>query len=661
MLDENAPKFYLTTPIYYVNAAPHIGHTYTTFTADMIRTYKRMTGFNAVLTSGTDEHGQKVQRAAEKMGQTPEQYTTTISEEFRTQWEKLGLHIDRFLRTTDPRQAAAVGKLYEACKKNGYIYKGSYTGQYCMFDELYVNDAEPGDPCPECGRPTETVTEENLFFKLSAFQDFLVDLLENRIPGHENFIQPEIRRNEILAFLKKGLKDLSISRTSITWGIPVPDEPKHVFYVWFDALMTYWTAVEGEGLWPADLHLVGKEIIRFHALYWPAFLKAAGWELPKHIFAHGWLLFDNDKMSKSKGNIVRPEPIRQVMGADPLRYFLFREIPFGGDGNFSFDALVGRYNSDLANGLGNLLSRTTAMIRQYRGGKIPASAGAKSITDEAIKTVASFRESFDRFEFHRALEQVWALLTFVDRAIVQYQPWNLSKKEDAESQARLDEILYSSAETLRIVSILLKPVLPEITEKIWAQLGMTTTLLDERIDRLAWGGLTAGQAVGEAAQLFPRLDLKQTVEKMNELEVVEVARQNALLGKTAPVTEAAPEWTRPEGVPPLAGAITIDDFVKVDLRVARILAAEPVEKADKLLKLTIDVAEQEPRTIVAGIAKAYTPEQLIGRKVVIVANLQPRKLRGIMSNGMIVAASLENTSPVLAGFLEDVPVGARLK
>ena len=550
-MEAQSPKFYLTTPIYYVNAAPHIGHTYTTFAADMIRTYKRMTGYHAVLTSGTDEHGQKVQRAAEKMGQTPEQYTATISEEFRTQWEKLDLHIDRFLRTTDPRQAAAVGKLYADCKKNGYIYKGSYTGQYCMFDELYVNDAEPGDPCPECGRPTETVTEENLYFKLSAFQDFLLDHFEK----HPEFIQPEIRRNEILAFLKKGLKDLSISRTTITWGIPVPDEPGHVFYVWFDALMTYWTAVEGEGLWPADLHLVGKEIIRFHAIYWPAFLKAAGWELPKRIFAHGWLLFDNDKMSKSKGNIVRPEPIRQVMGADPLRYFLFREIPFGGDGNFSFDALVGRYNSDLANGLGNLLSRTTAMIRQYRGGNIPASnsaaRGAASIADEATKTVASFCDSFDRFEFHRALEQVWALLTFVDRAIVQYQPWILAKKEDADSQARLDEILYSSAETLRVVSILLKPVLPEITEKIWAQLGMTTALLDERIDRLEWGGLAAGQTVGEAAQLFPRLDLKETVEKMNELEVVEVARQNALLGKTPPAAEAKPEeWTAPEGIAP---------------------------------------------------------------------------------------------------------------
>ena len=529
-------KFYLTTPIYYVNAAPHIGHTYTTFAADMIRTYKRMTGFNAVLTTGTDEHGQKVERAATKMGKTPQEYTTTIAEEFRTQWEKLGLGIDRFLRTTDPRQDQAVALLYADCKKNGYIYKGSYTGQYCMFDELYVNDAESGDPCPECGRPTETVTEENLFFRLSAFQEFLLDLYEKQ----PDFIQPEIRRNEIISFVKKGLKDISISRTTIKWGIPVPDEPGHVFYVWFDALMTYWTAVQGEGLWPADLHLVGKEIIRFHAVYWPAFLKAAGWELPKRIFAHGWLLFDNDKMSKSKGNIVRPEPIRQVMGADPLRYFLFREIPFGGDGNFSYDALVGRYNSDLANGLGNLLSRTTALIRQSRAGNIPASAGAAAIAEEARKTIRVFRDCFERFEFHRALESVWALLTFVDRAIVQYQPWTLGKKKDEESQRRLDEILYSSAETLRIVSVLLKPILPEITEKIWAQLGMREKLIDQRIDTLDWGGLTAGQAVGEAAQIFPRLDLKETVDKMNGLEQVEVARQNALLGKTAPAAAEAP-------------------------------------------------------------------------------------------------------------------------
>jgi methionyl-tRNA synthetase len=415
-------------------------------------------------------------------------------------------------------------------------------------------------------------------------------------------------------------------------------------------------------LWPADLHLVGKEIIRFHAIYWPAFLKAAGWPLPKRIFAHGWLLFDNDKMSKSKGNIVRPEPIRQVMGADPLRYFLFREIPFGGDGSFSYDALVGRYNSDLANGLGNLLSRTTAMIRQYRESRIPASTGAAAIAGEAAKTVAAYRESFERFEFHRALEQLWALLTSVDKAIVQYQPWALAKKTDEESQLRLNEILYSAAETLRIAAILLKPVLPEISEKIWSQLGQTTPLIDERIDRLAWGGLTAGQPVGEAAQLFPRLDVQKTVEQMFAMEAVEVKRQNALLGKDVPeLAVAETQWVRPEGVKELAPAITIDDFTKVDLRVARILAAEAVKGADKLLKLTVDVAEQQPRTIVAGIAKAYAPEALVGRKIVIVANLAPRKLRGIESNGMIVAASLEGGTPVLAAFLEDVPVGARLK
>jgi methionyl-tRNA synthetase len=647
-------KYYLTTPIYYVNAAPHIGHTYTTFAADMIRNYRRMCGYNAILTTGTDEHGQKVERAATKAGKSPQEYTTAIAEEFRSQWERLNLSIDRFRRTSDPRHHKAVGKLFEDCKKNGYIEKGSYTGQYCMFDELYVNDAQPGDPCPECGRPTETVTEENLFFKLSAFRDFLLDLYEQQ----PDFIQPEIRRNEVISFVKRGLSDLSISRTTIKWGIPVPGEEKHVFYVWFDALMTYWSAVEGEGLWPADLHLIGKEILRFHAIYWPAFLKAAGWELPKRIFAHGWLLFDSDKMSKSKGNIVRPEPIRRAIGADPLRYFLFREIPFGQDGNFSYDALVNRYNSDLANGLGNLMSRTVAMVRQYRGGKVPASEGAPAIAEEARKTAAGFRESFEKFEFHRALEQVWALLSAVDRAIVQYQPWTLVKKEDAESQRRLDEILYTSAETLRIVAILLKPVLPEVTEKIWAQLGMSEPLAAQRIDRIEWGGLASGQAVGEGAAIFPRLDVEKTVEKMRELEQQEIARQNALLGKTE---ESAAEWTPPPGVPPLAPAITIDDFAKVDLRVAKVLAAEPVKGANKLLKLTVDAAEREPRTLVAGIAEAYKPEQLVGRKVVIVANLQPRKLRGIESNGMIVAASLENGDPVLAGFLEDVPVGARLK
>ncbi len=654
------PKFYLTTPIYYVNAAPHIGHTYTTIAADLIKRYKAMSGYEVVLTTGTDEHGQKIERAAKNAGKTPQEFTDLISAEFRQQWETLGLSIDRFRRTSDPKHHVAVQQLYRRCKDAGYIYKGSYTGQYCVFDELYVNEAKPGDPCPDCGRPTETVTEENLYFKLSAFTERLLKLYEE----HPEFIQPETRRNEVIAFVSQGLKDLSISRTTIQWGIPVPDEPGHVFYVWFDALMTYWSAVEGEAasgesLWPADLHLIGKEIVRFHAIYWPSFLWAAGWELPKRIFAHGWLLFENDKMSKSRGNIVRATPIRDVMGVDALRYFLLREIHFGQDGSFSFDALVGRYNSDLANGLGNLASRTLSMIRQYRGGVIPASPGAASVGDAAIAEAARVsieqaRASFDEFAFSKGLDAVWALLSAVDKFIVERAPWKLVK--DPAAAGQLDETLYTAAEVLRVVTVLLAPVMPDSARKIWAQLGCAEALDSQRIDQLAWGQLKGGQAVGEPATVFPRVEVGPAVEQMRALEEKETARQKALLGQKdeAPAT---PAGKRPEAMPP----INIDDFVKVDLRVGVVNTAERVKGADKLLHLSVDIGEEAPRSIVAGIALAYEPEKLIGRKVVIVANLEPRKLRGILSQGMIVAASLEGGSPVLTGFLEDVPVGARLK
>src|SRR5580692_7165809 len=363
-------KYYLTTPIYYVNAAPHIGHAYTTMAADTIKRLKIMQGYNAVLTTGTDEHGQKVERSATAMGKTPKEFATIISNEFRAEWDKLGIKYDNFIRTTDPKHYETVRWLFKRCLDNGYIYKGSYTGQYCVSDEAYVNDAKPGDNCPTCGRPTETITEENYFFKLSVFADKLIKLYED----DPEFIQPESRRNEVMSFVRGGLQDLSISRTTIKWGIPL--EGGHVVYVWFDALVNYISAVGGpafdeQGLWPADLHLVGKEILRFHAVFWPAFLMAADLPLPKRIFAHGWLLFENDKMSKSRGNIVRAEPIREVMGVEALRYFLFREIVFGQDGGFSYDALVNRYNAELANGLGNLASRTLTMIRQYRDGVIP--------------------------------------------------------------------------------------------------------------------------------------------------------------------------------------------------------------------------------------------------------------------------------------------------
>jgi methionyl-tRNA synthetase len=640
-------KYYLTTPIYYVNAAPHIGHAYTTIVADLIKRLKRMQGYDAVLTTGSDEHGVNVERAAERQGKTPKEFCDVISAEFRRQWQMLGLQIDHFQRTTDPKHARVVNDLFNRCRQNGYIYKGSYTGQYCIFDNLYVNEAKPGDPCPDCGRPTETVTEENFFFKLSAFTDRLLELYESQ----PDFVQPDTRRNEALAFLRQGLTDLSITRTNIKWGIPVDGEAPHVFYVWFEALIAYKTAVEGEGLWPADLHLIGKEIIRFHAVFWPAFLMAADLPLPKKIFAHGWLLFEESKMSKSRGNIVRSEPIQKVMGADALRYFLLREVVFGQDGSFSYDALIGRYNSELANGLGNLVSRTLTMIGQYRGGAIPAGT-VDAIADAARQTIADVAAAFDVFEFTRGLEAVWVLLSRLDKFIVERAPWKMARQPEA--QADLDATLYTAAEALRIATALLAPVLPQSTPKIWVQLGMTEPLESVRLETLVWGQLPAGQKIGEVSGVFPRIEAKEAIAKMQELEVRVTEEQNVMLGKV-PKPEAAAT------IAPVAERIAIDDFVKVDMRVGQVLSAEPVKGADKLLHLKVDIGEAQPRTIVAGIAEAYPPAQLIGRKVVIVANLQPRKLRGIESNGMIVAGSLEGGKPVLAGFLEDVPVGARLK
>ncbi len=636
-------KYYLTTPIYYVNAAPHIGHAYTTIAADTIARFKTMQGYEVVLTTGTDEHGQKIERSAEAAGRTPKELTDIVSEEFRKQWEVLGLKIDRFQRTTSPQHAEVVKDLFQRCLDRGFIYKGSYTGQYCVFDELYVNDAKPGDPCPECGRITETVTEENYFFKLSAFTEKILRFHE----ANPDFLQPETRRNEVLAFLRQGLNDLSISRTTIKWGIPLPVEGNHVFYVWFDALTTYKSAVEGqqvngEPLWPADLHLIGKEILRFHAIFWPAFLMAAEYPLPKRIFAHGWLLFENEKMSKSRGNLVRATPIVNTIGTDALRYFLLREVVFGKDGSFSYDAVIQRYNSDLANGLGNLASRTLSMIKQYRDGVIPGPAH-RDVTD----TITRFIEAFEKFDFSKGLEALWALISWADGYIVEQAPWKLAK--DPNAQERLDETLYTAAETLRIVTALVYPVIPQSAAKIWEQLGMAQPIESVRLADLKWGQLPAGQRIGEISGIFPRLDLKTTVDKLWEAEGAEKERQAALLGKPK------------VPIQPIAETIGIDDFGKIDLRVGVVKSAEPVKNADKLLHLKVDIGEAQPRTIVAGIAKAYKPEDLVGRKVVIVANLAPRKLKGIESQGMIVAASLEGGAPVLAGFLENIENGARLK
>jgi methionyl-tRNA synthetase len=642
-------KYYLTTPIYYVNATPHLGTAYSTFVADLIKRFKKMEGCDpVVLTTGSDEHSLKVERAAQAAGMNPLAYTTRMQSEFISQWAKLGIDYDHFIRTSDPKHHETVRWLFERCEKNGYIYKGAYTGAYCVSDEAYVNDVEPGQPCPTCGRPTETVTEENYFFKLSAFQKPLLELYEKN-PG---FVKPDHRRNEMIAFVQKGLNDLSITRTSLQWGIPAPVEGHHVFYVWFDALISYMSAVKEQELWPADLHLIGKDILRFHAVYWPAFLMAADLPLPKQVFAHGWILHEDNKMSKSRGNVVRPGPIVDVVGADALRYFLLREITFGQDGTFSYDALIQRYNADLANGLGNLASRTLTMIHQYRGGLIPDSAGSPEIAEGARRTTEIVMDEFSAFNFSRGLETLWAFISVIDKFIVERAPWKLGKDTSSFASQQLDEVLYTAAEALRIICAWAYPVMPNSARNIWIQLGMAAPIESVTFADLHWGKLPAGQKIGSVAAVFPRLDASAIV-KMETLEVQEKERQAELFG--APKAAASPAAT------PESPKISIDDFVKVDLRVGQVVSAERVKGADKLLHMKVDIGEAAPRTIVAGIAETYPPEQMVGRKVVIVANLLPRKLRGIESNGMIVAASIEGGKPVLASFLEEVPVGARLK
>jgi len=671
-------KFYITTPIYYVNARPHIGHTYTTIACDTVARRQRMLGADTFFLTGTDEHGQKIERAAQAAGKTPQQYADEISGEFRKLWKRMGISNDDFIRTTEERHKKRAQELFRRIRDNGYIYKGTYTGQYCVSDELYVDGAQPGDPCPSCGRITETVHEENYFFKLSAFQDKLLELYAN-----PQFVRPETRRNEVISFVRSGLRDLSISRSTFSWGIPVPDDPKHVIYVWLDALANYITAI-GYGsshagaqeafkkYWPADVHMIGKEIVRFHCVYWPAFLLAAGLPLPKAIVAHGWLLFEESKMSKSRGNIVRTETILDVLGADALRYFLLREVVFGQDGSFSFDALVQRYNSDLANGLGNLASRTLTMINRYFKGEVPypSHAAARTSSDDAIseiasKTITEFGTLFDQFQFSRALEATWGLVAAVDKYIVENEPWALGEKQDNESRARLATVLYTSAEALRIATALAHPVMPDATARIWEQMGLGDIQKFPLAD-LAWGQLRLGTKLGDIRPVFPRAD-KSAIERMQQMEdqqrgPVDEESKEAGSRHTMPATAKAPAVAVPSaaGVAVDGGKISIDDFSKVELRVGVVKVAERVPKSDKLLRLEIDIGT-EVRQVVAGIAEAYAPEPLVGRKVVIVANLAPRKLRGLESNGMIVAASLEGGRPVLASFLEDVPVGARLK
>jgi methionyl-tRNA synthetase len=752
----NPNRYYLTTPIYYVNARPHLGHAYSTIVCDAIARRKRALGIDTWFLTGTDEHGQKIERSAELAGCKPYEFATAISAEFRGLWDKLGLIYDDFIRTTEERHKRGVQKLFATLRDKGFIYKGSYTGQYCVSDEAYV-DGPPGTVCPDCGRITETVSEENYFFKLSAFERRLLEFYE----ANPDFMGPESTRREVISFVRGGLKDLSVSRTSFSWGIPVPDDEKHVVYVWLDALANYITALgygsddpkdqaRFEKFWPADMHLIGKEISRFHCVYWPAFLMAAGIATPRSVKANGWLLFDQGKMSKSKGNIVRAETVMEVLGADALRYFLLREIPFGQDGSFSFDALVQRYNGDLANGYGNLVSRVVNMMHKYFGGVVPEVPektrgiptpdktsplfqefiGAQSLQLRAKSTVDQFGLRFEELNFSQALESLWMLVAETDGYLTENAPWKKPEgRSDEEHTALQARVLATAAEAIRVITALVYPILPESAAKVWRQLGqgeISDAAKKSFLKHLAWGGLKAGTKFGEPAPLFPRAE-KDAVERMQNIEdqnnksVIEAAGGKAAapiaataspsVATTAPTVkanapakgtltpttavsldgkpietakvhqvpaalESARLSTTPAAAPataPLTPAasstvadpdlpqhISIDDFVKVDLRVAQILVAERVPKADKLLRLEVDLG-YEKRQILAGIAEHYEPEKLIGRKIVIVANLAPRKMRGLESNGMLLAASLPDGAPVLAGFLEEAPLGARLK
>jgi methionyl-tRNA synthetase len=698
-------RFYLTTPLYYPNARPHVGSAYTTIVCDVIARYKRMCGYDVAFLTGTDEHGEKLERAAQAEGQTPAVFVAEKRKLFVKLWKKLGIEYSHFVYTDQPDHVTSVQRIMRRAKERHpeVIYKKTYEGRYCVSDERYISDGtEPAD-CDVCGRPAELISEENYFFKLSAFQDRLLELYEK----HPEFVQPDFRRNEVTSFVRSGLRDISVSRKRIKWGIPWPDDPEQVFYVWYDALTGYLTGIgfaqaeEGgpdyQKYWASSeseiVHMIGKDILRFHAVYWPAFLMAAELPLPKTIFAHGWIYYEKDKMSKSKGNVVYPEPIIDALdsfgapGNDALRYYLLREAPFGQDTSFSYAALIQRFNSDLANDLGNLASRTLNMLHRYFRGELPSVPGElgagslpqNNFTVMADEVVLDFQRCFDSYNFSGGLDAVWRLLSETNRYLGYTQPWALA--DDPARRELLANILRTSAEALRYATVLLHPVLPTATEQLWQQLGQTAKLGQQQIAELAWNHpadpthFKPGAVVGKPSAFFPRLDKAVTLAKLEEL--AEADREEGKPKERKLMESESPKAPSPESrapgpaasaasTPPTASSsaaekISIGDFAKVEMRVGEIKSAEPVQGAQKLMKLTVDIGS-EIRQVVAGIAEYYQPEQLVGMKVVIVTNLQPRKLRGVESNGMIVAASVgPEGKPVLVTFNEPVEVGARLK